>query len=279
MNFKKTLCLLLALIFIMLSGCNNIQHSNRKTPDVTGKLNVDFLSVGKADAIILSTSNHSVLIDTGEKGDADEILNVLHSKAVDSIDYLFITHFDKDHVGGASKIIKNITVENIVTPNYVGNNNEYEKYIKTITEEKIDPVLLTANMSFVLDDVLFEVYPPLEGKYEESDNDYSLAISVTHGNNKMLFAGDAEQTRLKEFDVQFDLEHKFLKVPHHGVYNDYTKTFLHKVKPEFAVITCSKKNPPDDETLELLKRRDCITYLTSDGNVEIESDGKIISAK
>lgn len=255
-------------------GFEKNKHQAEKPPEVTGEFNVEILKTGKADAMILSTKNHTVIIDCGETSDAQKVLDTLSEKNINYVDYLFITHFDKDHVGGASEIIDNIDIGNIITPNYQGNSEEYEMYTESCEKKDISPVMLKEKLQFVLDDVLYEIYPPMKDKYDEEDNDFSLAICISHGKNTFLFAGDAEEEREKEFKKQFKLAHTFLKVPHHGRYNDETLDFLKKVSPSYAVITCGKKTPPDSRVTEALTSMGCETFLTSDGSVTIKSDGK-----
>ena len=94
--------------------------------------------------------------------------------------------------------MESITAKNIVVPNYEGTSEEYTEFIKTVNEKNLTVTRLTEDTSFVLDDVLFEVSVPKKQFYQESDNDYSLVISVTHGENTFLFTGDAEKERLSE---------------------------------------------------------------------------------
>ena len=132
-------------------------------------------------------------------------------------------------------------------------------------------------MSFILDDVLFEAYPPQKNSYNEDDNDFSIVISVTHGDNKFLFAGDAEAERLTELPKQMDMEHTFLKVPHHGGLENNSEEFFAQVNPEAAVITCSEEEMCDSEVVSLLQNLGTEVYLTKDGQVDIVSDGKALS--
>lgn len=270
---KKLLCIFLALI--MLGGCS--APTGIGVVPVTGAFHVAILKVGQADAIILQTENHTVLIDCGEKDDGDEVVGYLQEQGISYVDYLFITHFDKDHVGGVPEVLQNITVEQIITPNYEGTGLGYQAYQKQLAESGLEDTRLTKIMEFVLDDVIFRVYPPLQSSYKAGDNDYSLVISVTHGENSLLFAGDAEKERLQELSRQFSLSHDFLKVPHHGRENSYTKTFFDAVCPQYAVITDSEKNPPEAAVLEYLNNIGCTTYLCSDGNIEISSDGSTLT--
>lgn len=239
---KRMLCGILSAIILTLCGCKiSDKLTEAKLPEVTGNFDFTILKIGQADAIILRTANHNVIIDCGEKDDGDEILEYLQTNDINTVDYLFITHFDKDHVGGAAKVIEHINIKNIITSDYEGTNVEYENYIVTAQEKNITPILLTENISFTLDDVFFEILPPLKKVYKEGDNDFSLAIAATHGENTFLFAGDAEAERLTEIISQTGKTYNFLKVPHHGRYNKNTKAFIETIKPSYAVITCSKK--------------------------------------
>lgn len=281
MNLKKYgIC----LSVILLCGCHaeapqRDAYISPTTPPVSGELKVSVLKVGKADAIILQTENHSAVIDCGEADDGKEILKYLSKNGIPKIDYLFITHFDKDHVGGAAEVLNGTETGQIITPSYTGSNDEYYDYINAAEENSLTPLTLTENMTFILDDALFEVYPPEKASYAEGDNDFSLAVSVSHGDNRFLFAGDAEQERLGEILTQINGEYDFLKVPHHGRFNAATQKFVDAVKPSYSVITCSEKNPPEEQTLNILEKAGSEIYLTSDGNITAVSDGTGISIK
>lgn len=260
-------------VILFISGCQSVNQSKITAPAATGEFNFTVLKAGQADAIILQTEHHSVIIDCGEKDDGDKVLEYLSENGIDRIDYLFITHFDKDHVGGFPEVAENITPDNIAVPNYIGNNIEYEKYLEVIDENDLNVTVLTEDIHFILDDVLFEVSVPKRQSYSEGDNDFSLVISVTHGKNKFLFAGDAETVRISEVLSEFGYQHDFLKVPHHGKLHKNTKQFINTVSPSYAVICDSKKNPADDETVSLLESAGSAVYSSADGNVYVLSDG------
>ena len=275
---KKTLSLLLCLILTLLfTSCdvNNAGREELTAPAADGEFTVSILNVGKADAVILKTQNHTVLIDAGNRGDGKKILEHLSENSTESVDYLFITHFDSDHVGGAVKLLNNLAIGEIVVPKYKGNSSEYKRFINALSETSQKQHVLTNNMAFVLDDVLFEVYPPQKNAYSEDDNDYSIVISVTHGENTFLFAGDAEEERLSELPKQMDnMQHTFLKVPHHGVLEKNSGEFFALVKPGAAVITCSENEMCDSGVLTLFENLGTDVYLTKDGQVDIDSNGK-----
>lgn len=279
MNYGKRLLSVTAIlsVFIFLCSCGKKDNNITQAPQAENEFNVAILKAGQADAIILKTKNHTAVIDCGEEDDGDEVVEYLTDTGTEMIDYLFITHFDKDHVGGASEVINSFEAAKIIMPDYVGTSDEYEAFTNTLQENNITPMLLVSKMTFTLDDVLFEVYPPQKKEYDEGDNDYSLVISVTHGENKFLFAGDAEKDRLQELQKQLDLDHDFLKMPHHGNFNKGTMDFIKRVTPQYTVITDSDKNPAEDKTVKALEAVGSEIYYTKDGDVRALSDGKAIS--
>ncbi|MCH5211057.1 MAG: MBL fold metallo-hydrolase [Oscillospiraceae bacterium] len=275
MPLKKFAISVLAALTLCLCGCSI--SGTEKAPEAAGEFKFSVLKIGQADAIIMQTENHCVIIDCGEKDDGKEVKKYLADNGIENVDYLFITHFDKDHVGGAAKVINSVNIGEVVTPDYEGTNDEYQSYLDALEEHSLTPVLLDENMTFTLDDVLFEVYPPQEKSYAEDDNDFSLVISVTHGENRFLFTGDAEKTRLKEIMRQVKGEYDFLKVPHHGRYNKYSSVFFKAVTPAYSVITDSEKNPAESETAAALESTGSSVYYTRNGTVHVQSDGKQIT--
>ena len=276
--FKRYILYALLLILYVLYGCQN-GGTIISVPDVTGQFDFTVMKAGQADAIIMKTQNHSIIIDLGEKDDGDEISGFLKENDIYDLDYIFITHYDKDHVGGFPEVMESITAKNIVVPDYEGTSDEYAEFIKTVGKKNLTVTRLTEDTSFILDDVLFEVSVPKKQFYKEGDNDYSLVISVTHGKNTFLFTGDAEKERLTEILLEFSREFDFLKVPHHGRYNAKTEEFINTIKPKYAVITDSEKNPAQDKTIAILKMQKSEIYSTKDGNVSVVSDGKEILIK
>ena len=277
MRLKKSVIFSLIVLLISLCGCS--AGDTKQAPEVTGEFDFTVLKAGQADAIIMQTENHCVIIDCGEKDDGDKVVKYLADIGIDNVDYLFITHFDKDHVGGVPKVLDDVRVGEIITPAYEGTNAEYAKYLSAISKHNIKPTQLSEDMSFTLEDVLFEVYPPKKTEYAEGDNDFSLAISVTHGNNSFLFVGDAEKERLSEIMTQVYGEYNLLKVPHHGRYNKNTDDFFEAVKPQSSVITDSEKNPAEDKTVAMLESIGSSVYYTRNGDVNVTSDGEKIIIK
>lgn len=274
---KKLTAVICAVLVVTIFGCRRTAtDGNVSQPTAEDEFEVAVLNVGQADAILLHTKEHNVIIDCGEKDDGDELVQYLADRGIQKIDYIFITHFDKDHVGGFPELVGSIAAEEVIVPNYEGTNSEYKKYVASVEENNLSVTKLTEDMTLVLDDVLFEVSPPQKKSYAEGDNDFSLAVSVTHGDNSFLFTGDAEEERISEIVKKFGREYDFLKVPHHGRYNKNTGILIDTVKPKYAVICDSEKNPAEEKTVKLLAAAGSEVYCTKDGAVTVKSDGREI---
>lgn len=256
------------LLLSALSGCSGIQ---------TEVLTVDFYKIGKADTIFLQGNNTDgspfyVLIDTGEEDDAPEIVEKLRASGVTSLDCLILTHFDRDHIGGLPAVLEAIPAKRILMPDYIGSGTPYEAMTALFSDGNYPVEVLTEDTMFSYGKTQISVSVPKQAEYEKKqDNNASLVISVTYGNQFLYLAGDAEQARQKELITELSAVSvsgtNLLKVPHHGVYNQGLDAFLAACKPQNAIITCSDKNPPDPETLSLLSALDSRIYLTSDGDV------------
>jgi len=83
----------------------------------TKTLDIYFVDVeGGQATLFLSPSGESMLIDSGNPGDRDasRIVAVARQAGLSQIDYMLITHFDADHVGGAKNVADRIPVRTFV---------------------------------------------------------------------------------------------------------------------------------------------------------------------
>lgn len=249
--------------------------------DGRAQMEMVIFKIGKADAILLSSGERNVLIDTGEDDDGQEILSYMEQNGIDKLDALILTHFDKDHVGGADRIVKRVEILKVYQPDYDSDSGQFEEYDTNVRETDTPVEVLSGPVNFTCGRMEIRIYPPLKGEYKE-ENDYSLITSVTCGKNRLLFSGDAETERLKELmdgeqAIDGGLEHAFLKLPHHGRWDAELESFLDAVAPSCAAITCSEKNPADGKVLALLKEREIAVFLTSDGNIYGEIHGESLN--
>ncbi|MDE6672912.1 MAG: MBL fold metallo-hydrolase [Ruminococcus sp.] len=264
---KRFFLILILVISLSMFSCGKKEIY----PDFT----VDFLDVGKADCMVLRTENSTVVIDCGEKGDGKKILELLAENEIESVDYLIITHYDKDHVGGSAKLINNIEVKNVLAPDYPEESSEMEKYNKALTGKNITPVLMHDDISFNLDGVEYTVYAPKKDFYgDDDDNDFSLVTKAVYHDTTFLFTGDAMEQRLEEI---MDIGNcTLLKVPYHARKLDNLETFISRVRPEYAV-SCTSESEFSSDTEKILNKYRIKSYATCyNGNITAVSNGNEI---
>ncbi len=272
---KLLMCAVSVAAIALLSGC----RGSNSAANADG-MQIYCFSAGKADAFLLTTANSAVLIDTGEKSFGDEIVSHLKSKGIDRIDCLIITHFDKDHVGGAEKLINSVSVDTVLQSNCPKDSSAYAAYIGALENADIEPVTVRDSYSFELDGVKYTVDPPSQESYKSNpSNNSSLIVSAVHGENSFLFTADAQNARLKEYLAEHTESYDFLKVPYHGHYQKQLDKLLSTVRPEYAVITSSDEIPEDEQTINLLSEIGAKTFLTRTAAVIVNSDGKTLSVQ
>ena len=271
---KNLICLILICSMLFLfSGCRP-QQETKVSP-----MSITLLKVGKADAIVVLSGKHALLIDTGEEDDGEEVLEFLQQNDIVNVDSMIITHFDQDHVGGADTILENINVKDIYLPDYEGTHTEYTDFMTAVKNSSSSVHRLNSPVSFSFKDAQILIDPPSSYEIDDPDSDYdnnfSLITTIIHGKNRLVFTGDAEKARIREW-IKSENATKcdFLKVPHHGIYNTALKELFEKLDPEISVICSSKKNPANTKTLDLLHSYCPQIYETKDGNVLIISNGE-----
>lgn len=272
-KFRNLSCLFLCIL--ILFGCTK---RPAEPPLENPGVRVTYFDVGKGDAVLIETQKHTMLIDAGYDHTYSVIHDYLAQQDIETLDYLVLTHFDKDHVGGADHVIEDFKVGEVLQPDYASDADEYLEYCAATENRELNPVLVTETMQFAVDEAEFFVYPPQKEDYKEEDNDFSLVISMAYKEKSFLFTGDCEKERLDELlaQTEFDLSHDMLKVPHHGKKENNSEEFLNAVAPEAAVITCSEEQPASSKICKMLKDLDTQIYLTSDGTVTCLCDGSTL---
>ena len=244
-----------------------------------GPLKVTMLKVGKADAIVLEQDGKALLIDTGEEDDGEDLVDFLFRENVKEIECLIITHYDKDHVGGADTLIRTLPVKKAILPDYDSVSSEYREFLREAEKSGSELIRLNEDCEFNFGGCRVEIEVPSSfADYDpdlDNDNDLSLITIVTYGEHRLLFMGDSEKKRLNEWLAKDHGQFTFMKFPHHGVYNSALGLLLSKTQPEYIAICDSKKNPADKETLELLEGRGTV-FETKDGNILLRSNGREI---
>lgn len=245
-------------------------------------LNIHFIDVGQADCTLIELPNgETALIDGGNRGDSDLIVNYINELGIDFIDYIIATHPHEDHIGGLPEVIKNFEIGKI----YMTKKSATSKIYKTLLNEiKTKGLKIQTAIGFIeiinTSNLKFQILAPNSTDYNET-NEYSIVNKLVYKNTSFIFTGDAEKDSEDEMlEHGYDLSSDLLKVGHHGGRTSSNVEFLKKVKPEFAIISCGTDNQyghPHVEVLDRLKKLNTEIFRTDIlGTILVKSDGKEI---
>ena len=181
---KGYLFLIIVLIAVLVGVFMLERHFKKKEENYD--FEIYFFNAGKADAILLSKDNKYIMIDTGEEDLSNTILNYFKNNNITKLDYLIITHFDKDHVGSASKIIDNIEIGEVLESNYPKDSVYYNNYRTSLKNKNIEAKVISGKYEISLSEVKLIVNGP-ETTYDKNEsNNSSLIVSAIYKNNKFL---------------------------------------------------------------------------------------------
>ena len=234
------------------SGASGNDAGNGSGSEEFPEIEVTFMDVGKADCMVIRSGETTAVIDCGEKDD------------------------DKDHVGGAAKLIELMDVRSVIGPDYNEKSDEFEKFRSAMRAKGIGLKCLREDMEFELGGANYRVYAPERSYYGPDDeNDFSLVVRLDYHDTSMIFAADAMEQRLSEvMDIgSCDL----LKVPYHGRKIANLDSFLDEVSPEYAVVSTSEKEYSSN-TSKLLEEHGAEVFTTfDDGDITAVTNGCTIS--
>lgn len=236
-----------------------------------GDLKITFLDVGQGDCACIQTAEGSCyLIDGGSttvsKVGKYRILPFLKASGVRTIQGIFVSHMDQDHVNGIQELLEmvktketQLKVERLFLSLCAGTKEELANLEKLGKQAGCQVIYIQKGSRIKDRDLSIACLGP-EKIYEDS-NESSQVLHVSQGDFDVLFTGDVEGkgeeavlNLLQESSITWEV----LKVAHHGSKNSSKEAFLDCVSPKQAVISCGENNAyghPHREVLERLKTR------------------------
>ncbi|MCR5687621.1 MAG: MBL fold metallo-hydrolase [Lachnospiraceae bacterium] len=251
--------------------------------DTKSRLEVHYIDVGQGDSSLIICDNEAMLVDAGDESKGTAIQLYLKKHNIERLKYVVATHPDADHIGGLDVIVYKFDCGQILIPNCSNDTPSFDRLIYSVKAKGYSPHIVDVGEKYSLGSAVIEILSPSSEFIFSDTNDSSIIFRLDHGSNSFLFTGDAtippQQALI--FDPDLDADTDVIKVPHHGAATAYIKGFYDEVSPEYAVISCGRKNPyghPRQEVLDDLKNRGTKLYRTDEqGTVIATSDGKKIT--
>lgn len=251
-------------------------------------LTVYFIDVeGGQSTLFVTPSHQSLLVDTGwpdnNDRDADRIMRVAKQAGLDHIDYLLITHFHVDHVGGVPNLVKKIHVNAFIDH---GVNREtanadteqgFEKYqavLKQLHARHIlakpgETIPLTGLTTTIVsaDGNTIDAALPGAGQSnpycknsparlpDKTENGRSVGIVMQYGKMRLVDLGDLTSDKEMQLmcpDNKLGQMEVYV-VSHHGWYPSSSPAFVDGIAPRVAIMDNGEKkggSPGPWETIE-----------------------------
>lgn len=269
-----------------------------------GRLRVVVLDVGQGDSLFVETpSGRTMLIDGGGANDESRaeqtevgdqvLLPFLRSQGVNHLDLVVLTHPHGDHVGGLTAVLREEPVGVVLDGTRLPYPSPaYTAFLGQVRQKHIRYQHAVRGMRLDLrDGVVADVLnPPAQGLPYGTNpdngtvNNYSAVLRLTYGQTHFLLDGDAEtDAEASMIAATEDLSADVLKVGHHGAGNATSDTWLDRVHPRYAAISCGAHNlfgHPNPATLARLAAHHVQVFRTDkNGAITFESDGQIVTAK
>lgn len=243
-------------------------------------LSIHFIDVGQGDATLIMCDSHAMLIDTGNNTKGTTLQLYLNKQGVDKLDYLVLTHPDADHIGGADVIITKFDIDKIFMSDHTEDTKTYKEVLDALKQKNEGWSMPAVGDTYSLGDAAFTILAPLDTY--STTNDSSIALMVTHGENKFLFTGDCSENA--EDDLVADgqsLSADVYQVGHHGSRYSSSQALMDAVSPTYAVISCGEDNSyghPSAEVLNRFRAMGIQVFRTDEqGSIVATSDGTEIT--
>ena len=236
---------------------------------ISKDLEIYFLDVGQGDSCFIVTPNHkTILIDGGGSTSntfdvgKDTVIPYLLDKGYTKLDYVFISHFDQDHVGGILPVLEEFKVGQIFISKQGEKSENYETFLEIVEQKNLKVQEVKIGDKITIGDVVFHILWPIEKQIEENIlNNNAMVMKLQYKNFSMLFTGDieavAEKKILSLYDTNLNsLKATVLKVAHHGSKSSSTEEFLETVNAKVAIIGVGENNMfghPSNVVLERLQ--------------------------
>lgn len=295
-----TFIIILVIFSVIVNRYTSISYNTITVTQYNSEdeLQIHIIDVGQAESILIVQDGFTMLVDSGDNFTGDDVVKYIKNLGIDKIDIFLITHFHRDHAGGAHKIISSLDVKKIVCHKFSDLSTMQERfwYIDMSISRSIRETF--GSMSIFMESACennklknydvgdAKVYTLSQNNDAVNVNNKSIVFKLVYGYFSMLFMADAESEVEKELlEEDADLSADVLKIGHHGSKTSTTDEFLDKVNPKYAVVSCGNGNDYNHPYGAVTKRfedKNIPLYRTDelgDIVITVKDDGEIVFDK
>ena len=248
-------------------------------------LEIFFIDVeGGQATLIVSPSGHSMLIDTGWRGfngrDAERIWQAAKTVKLKQLDYVLITHYHRDHVGGVQQLADRMKIGTFVDhgPNLEDSKvtkedyADYEKILPRAQHLVVKPgdtIPLKGVTVQVLTAAGERIQSPLSGAgqanplcasvqkkdVDPTENARSLGTILTYGSFRFLDLGDLTWNKELELVCPNNLIGKVdvYLTTHHGLGASGNPAIVQAIHPRVAIMNNGAKKGGEPSAWQIIK--------------------------
>ena len=257
------------------SGLRNTQQAS------ADKMYVSFIDVGQGNCTLLRCGGKAILVDSGEVGAAQTVINYIKNLGIDELNCVLVTHPHTDHMGAMTKILYEFKIDDLIMPEIpeeiIPTNKTYEKFLTAVSDNAGNVIAAKPGETYSYGEMKLEIFAPLRDY--DNLNDMSAVSRISYGNTSVMFTGDATTTVEKDLlKKNINYSATVLNVGHHGSKTSSSEAWLRAVNPKYAVICCGVNNDYGHPHSLITKRLEefGIEYFETDllGTIVFESDSK-----
>ncbi len=269
-------------LIAVLIACGLINKYDDETMRIT------FMDVGQGDSALIEFPDRKIMIIDGGGTFSDTfdigrsvVAPYLWNKGIRRIDYMVLSHPQRDHAGGLIYLLNKFHVGEVWTNGITspatylfdsGIRNNGIRHLKvnnTMKKREIGGCSVR----------ILNPPPQITGSHASNpglNNDLSVVMKITCKDNSILFTGDIEKGQIRKITADRPiLSSNVIKVPHHGARGSVDDNFIASVKPDIAVISAGYQNSyrhPSPEAIYSYKRIGAAIYRTDlDGAIILET--------
>lgn len=257
------------------SGLRNTQQAS------ADKMYVSFIDVGQGNCTLLRCGGKAILVDSGEVGAAQTVINYIKNLGIDELNCVLVTHPHTDHMGAMTKILYEFKIDDLIMPEIpeeiIPTNKTYEKFLTAVSDNAGNVIAAKPGETYSYGEMKLEIFAPLRDY--DNLNDMSAVSRISYGDTSVMFTGDATTTVEKDLlKKNINYSATVLNVGHHGSKTSSSEAWLRAVNPKYAVICCGVNNDYGHPHSLITKRLEefGIEYFETDllGTIVFESDSK-----